>query len=269
MDYMIDFLEKGNYELLSIVIISSTFVWLFKEFRTSYINRKKESKIDIEHALEAYSSLYHSIMLFQSNEIDLKQLFNSFNQTISYLPRKIAIELLEINREYPEVNISELNNIKILIKNEITSLKVNQYSVTSRNSDDNIFNQGEWFFFKYNFDALINPFLYSAFTFLGMSCLFMFVITITKLPSYEKFYLILILFNSSFMLIITIHIMDLLMRKLLRKNTLLFYLSLILAPWLLFTFVLSFKFSIINTLFIAFFFYLALKNHLLRPTNSN
>lgn len=258
MDYIIEIFKNRDYELLILVLSVTVFIWLFKEFRKSYIDNKKVSKIDIGCALEKYSNLYSTIILFQSNEIDMKQLFNSFDQAISYLPERITKELLEFSKDSLNGNNFRFDNLKIMIENEIISLKDKQYSFTNRNSDESIFNQGSWFFIKYDIDALINPFIYSIFTLYGISLAYLIVVKTIDLNGYKLFAFILLIMNSLFTLMSFLYTLDLLFRKLVNKYGIKYYVLLVLVPWLI-TIIIPPQFSIINTITIIYFFIIASK----------
>jgi len=264
---ILEILEIQDYEQLILVIFAVIFIWLFKEFRKSYIDNKKENKIDIERALEKYSNLYHTIILFQSNKIKLEQLFMSFDQTIAYLPGIISKEIYELSKSSLDNSSSKLDNLKNILEIEITSLKNNQYSFTSRNSDDTMLNQGSWFFTKYDFDALVNPFVYSVFTFFGVINMYLISTEINKFSGYRQFAFILFIMNFLFMLMSFIYILDSIIKRLISKHAFLVYVLLVIVPFLL-TIIISRQLSILNTITIIIFFIISFKKKLLQPHNN-
>ncbi len=261
MKDIVDAMNNNNYEQLISIIFITIFVWLFNQFRISYIKRKEENKNDTKLALEKYSNLFHSINLFQLEEIDLKQLFISFDQTIYYLPRKTSTEIIEISRETLDTNNSQLETIKLDIEDKIKYLKFGQGSITSHNSDDNIMYRIEGFFYKYSFDSLLFSFISSISVLLAIVLLMALSFEIMQLNGYKRFSAILNLFNSFSTFLITINIVDLWVRKSLKTDTLLWYLLLILIPLILIISVLHYP--IINTITIIIFFILIFKKDLM------
>ena len=257
--------KDGDYILISFVLLTSVCLWLYNEFRKNYINGKLQDRLDIEKALDLYSKLYFGIVSYELGSITSSQLFDHIHQSISYLPKNIANEILTLDKETFIINSDKLEIIKSKIKNEINKLKLKQYTITTYDYDDNIFEQGSWFFTKNNFDSFIYPLRNFAFTIIGLLFMFLIIICFILVPDSDKLNFILIVTNLIISSMYLMQFIDLSMKKLLKPNSYLYFISLLVFPWVLFTFILKFKYPIINAITIISFTVIAFKKNLLRP----
>lgn len=266
-ELLINAIKDGDYNLISIILLLFISIWLYNEFRKGYIANKSENKLDIEKALEQYSKLYFGIMSFQLKNIHSNELLEYINQSIPYLPKKITEKILELNKINSDINSSKLEEIKEMIKKEIGLLKSNQYSVNAFDSGENIFEYGSWFFTKNNFDSFVTPLIHFLLTFIVISSVISVITTIESLSGFIKLSGIMFLYNLIFSAFILLHLIDLIIKKKAKVEFLIYSLLLIMLPLYLTIYVLERKYTIINTITIIIFMYIANKKKFLRPKN--
>ncbi len=267
LNIILESIKDGNYDLIGIVLLISISIWFYNEFRKSYMTSKSENKSYIEESLEKISRLYFGILSFQLKSINLNELLEYVNQAIPYLSRKVTKELLELDKENLNINSSELENIKKTVRNEINSIKFNQYTITTVNSDGDIFERGFWFLSKNNFDSFISPLIYSFFALIGALYLVVIGAAISNLTGFQQINFIIFLFNTIFSVMILMHLADLSIKKLSKSKTYIYFCLLIILPFCLIIFIFNMKYSIINTITIILFLFIANKNELLKPNN--
>lgn len=257
--------NNKDYNLLASILIGGVFLWLYSEFRKNYNTTKSENKLDLENALESYSKLYYAITAFQLNKIEVEELYEHISQTIVFLPKKFAQEILKIDVGITTRDSSELQDIKTQIKNHINFLKSKQYTISTYDPNGDIFDQGSWFLSRNNFDSFILTLIYAFFALIGFMYLLLFGEMMLRLSGIAQINFILILLNLIFVLILLTYILDFALKKLLRKEALCYFLGLGLLPWIVCTFVINLNYSFINTITLILFIYLANKRKFMRP----
>lgn len=251
--------NKGDYDLLIKVLFGFSFLWLYNELRKDYNTTKSQNRIDLADGLESYSNLHHSIIAFQNDAIDLKQLFNNINKAIIFLPKNFTKTLLELDASNLNKDCPKLQEIKDKIKHEIVFLKSKQHSISTYDPNEDIFNQGSWFLSINNFDSFGLPFIYTTFISIIFIYFFLFGKIAIGITGFAQINLFIILLNFIVFLILLIFIFDLTFKRSLRKEASFYFLILVLFPWILCTFIINLDYSLINTATIILFIYLANK----------
>ncbi|WMM26706.1 hypothetical protein RBU61_08505 [Tissierella sp. MB52-C2] len=271
-ELLINAIKNGDYDLISIILLLFISIWLYNEFRKSYIANKSEDKLDIEKALEQYSKLYFGIAAFQSKNIDSIELIEYINQAIVYFPKKVAKQILELDKNDLNPNSPKIEEIRQTAKNEINSLKLKQRTISVFDYGEDIFEQISWFISKNNFDSFIQPFIYFTFTLIGIIFLLSIAITIRRLSGFSKIALIAFLINSLLSTFIMMQLSQLMLNKNVKAEFYKYFLFLIAIPFSITLLLLKYPVIrgvpiIINTITIIIFVYLANKGAFTTPKN--
>lgn len=242
---ILDSIKDGKYDLVGMILLVSISIWFYNEFRKSYIANKSENKLDMEKALEQYSRLYFGIIAFQSKDISYIDLFEYINQAIPYLPRKITKKILELDKENLDLNSSKIENVKEIVKYEINSLKSKQYTITTFDSDDTMFDKIAWYISQNDFISIFNP-LVPAFLSLIVTLLLLIPIGY-NFSLFKTIEYVIIILNFEFAIMSLIYIIDCSFNKSLKVKDYFYFAFLVVLPMIIFIFKLRFRYSIIST----------------------
>lgn len=222
-------IQSKNYSLILLFILVYVSIWLYNEFRKSYINTKSRNIEIIEKTLEQYGELYIGIMLFQDKKIDLKEMFEYTNKTFTYLSKHATDKILNLG-DGIKFDSPAIEEIKILIKNEISSLKRNQNNIKKFDYKEDVFEQISWFFYNNGFDSFTYPLIHSLLALAAIMYVIALMIVLIEQPWIIQASILLYIVNVVFASFIFINILTLFINKNIKDRTCLYFLSLIIAP---------------------------------------
>lgn len=207
-DILVRLVEDNKIEALTFVGILFFIIWLYKEFRRSFIDTKVESKERIDKALLAYGEVSYAIITYKKDKTKVNELEESFSKAYMYFPKELLKKIIKWIKHH---DVELLNGIYEDLQNEIIYIKSNQFDIVSFGVTNkfSIIDYIEYSIRKLNIDSFALPAMYTFALFIFLIMIIKAIFDINSLDYKNKILMYFIYISIILIIIFIIGVVDL------------------------------------------------------------